>query len=83
MMDSFSGTRTAAKRGCSRHFWSVILKNGLKMSTCSKKSIESMLLPGYLSFREVRGVNLNYSKYSSALLSVTKLLSASLGDPMI
>ena len=40
-------------------------------------------LPGYLSFKAVRGVNLNYSKYSKALPSVTKLLSDSDGEPII
>lgn len=40
-------------------------------------------LPGYLSFRAVRGVYLNYSKYSKALPSVTKLLSDSDGEPII
>jgi len=82
-IDSFSGIRTAANRGCSRHFVSEILKKGLKIKTCSRKSMASGELFGYFSLRLVRGVNLNCSKYSRAFVSVTKLLSASFGDPMI
>ena len=52
------------------------------MSTFSRKSIASSELPGYFVFKLARSPGGNWSRYSRAFRSVTKLLSDSVGVPM-
>jgi hypothetical protein len=63
--------------------YKLILKYGLKTSTLFKKSMASRGEPGYFFWRSTLSVFGKESRYSIAFWSVTKLLSSSVGVPIM
>ena len=80
---SLAGLRMPANISCSRNVSREPRKYGLKTKIRWRKSIASDDDPGYFSWRLARGFGLNVSRYSSALSSVMKFESASVGVPII